>query len=69
MSRRSGLRLVGLHAISIALMVQGLTPDVHTLVSPLVIQWLFLDMASSGPDADHGRMPDDGRPAPSKRRR
>ena len=68
MSRESGLRLVGLHAISIALMVQGLTPDVHTLVSPLVMQWLFLDTAAGGPDAGHGRMPDDGSPAFERRR-
>ncbi len=40
MTKKSGHRLV-IHAILIVLMVQGLTPDVHTLVSPLLLQCLF----------------------------
>ena len=64
MTKKSGHRLI-IHAISIALMVQGLTPDVHTLVSPLLLHRLFHTVEQGGPDVCHGRMPEKDRPAPS----
>jgi hypothetical protein len=62
---KSGLRLIGLHALLIAMTIQGLTPGTYTIVSPWALRRLDPCAAASPPDARYGRIPENDRPAPS----
>lgn len=62
MSREGRLRLIGLHAVLVASMVQGLTPDACSLASPWGLEWLRAAMSSGGADAGLGRRLQNERP-------
>ncbi len=61
---RSGIRLIGLHALLVAVTIQGLTPHTFTILSPLVLGRLDPSATSGHPDARYGGIPENDRPAP-----
>ncbi len=61
---KSGLRLIGLQALLVAITIQGVTPCTYSLVSPWVLRWLDPSAPTGHPDARYGRMPENDRPAP-----
>jgi hypothetical protein len=65
MSKGWDFRLIVHRALLIALMIQGVTPDANTLVSPLVLNWLHPDVLTGSQDYHPRRMPDSDRSSPS----
>jgi hypothetical protein len=64
---KRGLRLIGLNALLIAIMVQGLTPCTSNLVSPWALRWLDPWASANHSDLGHGGIPGHDRAAPLDR--
>lgn len=64
MVSRSGLRLIGLQALLIAVTIQGVTPHTFTILSPWVLGQLDPSATTGHPDARYGGIPENDRPAP-----
>src|SRR5271156_6653530 len=64
MVSRRGLRQIGLHALLIAVTIQGVTPHTFTILSPWVLGQNDPSADTGHADARYDGIPENDRPAP-----